>query len=281
MRRKLLGIALLVIGCGRHAATLPLEPPPGWSPVKWTNESPWSEQEARTVSAALFLVWKSLPPDDARRELLLHGRYLPLEKLPAEDGPRPTDAVALFNTRTGNVYVKRPSAGEFIELASSLAHELHHMEKDRTPSVNRMQECDRERQAHAREAEDVKRMGATLREEFTADAGQLAALRLAESKARSLSALYNSKFELFRLVQRLDSVEGLKAQARLYKLYERTIELAEQALTTNHAEELTLLDELEQEARTLGIEIGAQPGAVRAALSRCAELDREVKLSRP
>ncbi|MBK7877817.1 MAG: hypothetical protein IPJ77_19215 [Planctomycetes bacterium] len=175
-------------------------------------------------------------PDDPRRTLLEQAHYLPLDALAPEDGPTPDKVEAMYSIRTGNVYVKRPTAQSCPQLASNIAHELHHMQLDHGESINRMQECDRERVAHAREAKDLGRMIAAV-PAGSADAERwLLAFELQQAQARSLSAMYNSKFELFRLVQALDRVDHLRDMTVLYPLYERCIEIAQKPLATEHQE---------------------------------------------
>ncbi len=273
----------LAVGCSpdgeRVSATaVPVTAPRGWGPIQAAVSGPWRDSEAELLNATLYFVRESLAPADPRRRLLELAHYLPLDAMAPEDGPTPPASEALFSVRTGNVYVKRSVVEHFPELASALAHELHHMERDLTTSINRMQDCDRERIAHAREADDVGRMISVLSTNPSNAARWLRPFELAQAKARSLSALYTSKFELFRLVQALDHVEGLREMPALYASYERCIDLAQRDLATEHREELALLDEMSASVRGSTAEAGVAGPLQRAreALAACAPLHDEV-----
>jgi hypothetical protein len=238
----------LATGCGRSGEPLDrsrtgIDVPPSWSPVVAAPSGEWTGEEAELLNAALYLVETTLPSDDPRRALLRGASYVPLDRWSEVEGPRPEDIEAVFSMRTGRVYVRRPERANVLPLALTLAHELHHMERDRTESVNRMQEVDRERVAHAREAEDVGRMLTALREQGC-DPSWLAPLELAQAKAPALAAMYSAKFELFRLVQAMDHVEGLREMPELFHLYRECIDVAESKLSTDHARELRLVDAL-------------------------------------
>ena len=283
-----LSVFVLVVagGCGAgedasRAVALPMTPPSGWGPVHAASGGPWSAGEAELLDATLFFVRETLPPDDPRRGLVERAHYLALDALAPEDGATPPATEALFSVRTGNIYVEHPTPEKFPQLASSLAHELHHMERDHTPSVNRMQECDRERVAHAREAEDVERMLVAVK--LSPDAAHwLPSFELGHAKARALAAMYTSKFELFRLVQALDQVEGLREMSVLYAAYERCIEVAKCALATDHKAELVLLDELAAASRGSTAEalVAAPLQRARGAIEACAPLQATVDLLR-
>jgi len=242
------------------------------------TDSAWTPDEALELNAALYLLEASLVPDDPRRALLRSARFLPFDRMPAIEGPRPEATEALFSVRTGSIYVNRPSNATFSALASALAHELHHMERDHTDSVNRMQECDRERLAHAREADDTGRMLALLRERWPKATSCFPALELSQARAGALAAMYTTKFELFRLVQALDRVPGLRDMPTLFQAYERCIAVAQSKLSTDHGEELLLLGALSAAAKGTDAEpVVAEPlKRARSAVLACAPLEAVV-----
>jgi hypothetical protein len=90
--------------------------------------------------------------------------------------------------------------------------------------------------------------------------------------------MYTAKFELFRLVQALDKVEGLKDMTELYGLYEGCIRLAQAKLSTDHGEELRLLDALPRAANGTSAQgvIADALARARSAVSACAPLERRV-----
>lgn len=254
-----------------------IEVPPTWSPVVSPSGGEWNGEVLELLNAALYLVESTLPEDDPRRALVRSATYVPLEQWSDVEGPRPDDIEAVFSMRTGRVYVRRPERADVPPLAVTLAHELHHMERDRTESVNRMQEVDRERVAHAREAEDAGRMLIALREQ-AADPSSLASVELAQAKARALAAMYAAKFELFRLVQALDRVEGLREMTELFRLYEECIEVAESKLTTDHERELRLVEALTSAASGTGAAdaLSTPLANARKAIRACQPLEKRV-----
>lgn len=248
------------------------------APVIAQRDSRWTAEEAALLELALYFLEESLPLDDPRRELIRRAQYVPFDLVPASEGPTPGKTQAMYSLRTGNLYLQRPTSDELPFLASSLAHELHHMERDTTETINRMHECDRERAAHARQADDVERMILLLRARSDEPDAFLPAFLLARAQARALAAMYDAKFELFRVVQALDRVDGLREMPALYERYERCIDVAGSDLSTDHAHELEVLDELK--AASLGSHAEA---VVAAALSRardavlaCAPLEAAV-----
>jgi len=223
--------------------------------------SDWTPDEVITLNAALYLVEASLASDDPRRSLLRGASYVPSDRMVSDDGPWLEDTEGMCSVPSGRIYLNRST--DVPALASLLAHELHHMERDRAESVNRMQEVDRERVAHAREAEDVGRMLLQLRIQ-SGNPATVGALELAQAKARGLSAMYSSKFELFRVVQALDKVEGLKQMSELYRLYEECINLAQAKLSPDHGEEVRLLDALSRAATGTPAQEGLAVAVARA-----------------
>lgn len=254
-----------------------LEFPADWHEIVTERDADWTPDERRLLNSALYLVETSLPLDDPRRTLVRAAPYLPSDRMAADDEPWPEDTAGLFNVRSGNIYLNRPQPVDVPALASLIAHELHHMERDRTSSVNRMQEVDRERIAHAREAEDAGRMLELLRAR-SSDPATLGALELAEAKTRALSAMYTAKFELFRVVQALDRVEGLKQMSELYRLYEECISLAQAKLSTDHGEEVRLLGALARATAGTPPQEGLAVAVARAreAVAACAPLQASV-----
>lgn len=274
--------AVVLAGCGgsvepAHVQRTGLEVPADWPEIVTAADSDWTPEEVRALNAALYLVESSLAPDDPRRSLMRVAPYVPSDRMPADDRPLPEDIEGVFSVRSGNVYLNRPRPADVPALASLLAHELHHMERDRTSSVNRMQEVDRERIAHAREAEDAGQMLELLRAR-SSDPATLGALELAQAKTLALTAMYTAKFELFRLVQALDKVEGLKQMAELYGLYEECIRLAQAKLSTDHGEELRLLDALSRAASGTPVQepIADALARARAAVTACASPQAKV-----
>lgn len=270
----------MATGCTRTAepgSGTGIEVSPGWSPVVAASGGEWNGEESELLNAALYLLEATLPSDDPRRALLRSATYVPLDRWSDVEGPRPDDIEAVFSVRTGRVYVRRPDPADVLPLAVTLAHELHHMERDRTESVNRMQEVDRERIAHAREAEDAGRMLIALRDQAVG-ASCLGPLELAAAKARALAAMYSAKFELFRLVQALDRVEGLREMPELFRLYEECIEVAESKLTTDHAREIRLLDALASAVGGTGAAhaLSASIDNARQAIRACQPLESRV-----
>ena len=112
----------------------------------------------------------------------------------------------------------------------------------------------------------------------SSDPATLGALELAQAKTRALAAMYTAKFELFRLVQALDKVEGLKQMAELYGLYEECIRLAQAKLSTDHGEELRLLDALSRAASGTSVQepIADALARARAAVTACASPQAKV-----
>jgi hypothetical protein len=151
------------------------------------------------------------------------------------------------------------------------------MERDRTESVNRMQEVDRERKAHAREAEDAERMLVALRNRAN-DPSSIEALEEAQAKAYALSAMYAVKFELFRLVQALDGIEGLREMPELYGPYEECIAVAQAKLSTDHGAELRLLGVISTAALATpaGERLAAALARAREAVAACEPLQAKV-----
>jgi len=276
-------LLVLATGCGQEGEprTEPvglLPVPTTWTPVVQEAGSPWSSEELALLNAALYFVELSLPEDDPRRALMRTAKYVPFDQASEVDGQLPENAEAVFSIRTGSTYVRRPGQADLPVLASALAHELHHMERDKTDSVNRMQECDRERVAHAREAEDIGRMMALLRESSDGASRWLPALELHQAKVRALAGMYNAKFELFRLVQALDRVEGLREMPELYQAYELCIEVAERELATDHGEERRLLERLAAASRGSAAEAVTESAIQRAvqAVEACSPLQATV-----
>jgi len=274
--------AVVLAGCGgsvepAHVQRTGLEVPADWPEIVTAADSDWTPEEVRALNAALYLAESSLAPDDPRRSLMRVAPYVPSDRMPADDGPLPEDIEGVFSVRSGNIYLNWPKPADVPAMASLLAHELHHMERDRTSSVNRMQEVDRERIAHAREAEDTGRMLELLRAR-SSDPAIFGALELAQAKSRALAAMYTAKFELFRLVQALDKVEGLKQMAELYGLYEECIRLAQAKLSTDHGEELRLLDALSRVASGTPVQepIADALARARAAVTACASPQAKV-----
>jgi hypothetical protein len=251
--------------------------PSSWSPVIASPNEDWTEEELLVLNAALYLVESSLLADDPRRQLLREANYVPFDLWPDADGPRAVDSEAIFSVRTGRVYISHPKPGDAPALASTLAHELHHMERDRTESVNRMQEVDRERKAHAREAEDAERMLVALRNRAN-DPSSIEALEEAQAKAYALSAMYAVKFELFRLVQALDGIEGLREMPELYGPYEECIAVAQAKLSTDHGAELRLLGVISTAALATpaGERLAAALARAREAVAACEPLQAKV-----
>lgn len=272
----------LLDGCGPGAepsdqVRTGIEVPASWSPVVAASGGEWNGEEPALLNAALYLVDSTLPKDDPRRALLRSATYVPLDRWRDIDGPRPDESEAVFSMRTGTVYVRRPGPADILPLAVTLAHELHHMERDRTESVNRMQEVDRERIAHAREADDAERMLTVLREQGV-DSSSLVPLELAQAKARALGAMYSAKFELFRLVQALDRVEGLREMPELFRLYEECIEVAKSKLSTDHSGELRLVEALASASSRTGAAdaLSAPLENARAAIRACEPPEKRV-----
>ena len=260
-------LLVFATGCGRSAEPTEgswtgMQVPASWSPVITPSDGEWTGVELEVMNAALHLLESTLPSDDPRRGLLRSATYVPLDRWSDVDGPPPEGVEAVFSVRTERVYVARPDPAGALPLAATLAHELHHMQRDRTESVNRMQEVDRERRAHAREAEDAGRMLAALRES-AADPPSLAPLELAQAKARALAAMYSAKLELFRLVQEMDRVEGLRGMPELFRLYRECMEVAASALSTDHSRDLRLLEAL-----------SSASGVTDAAAALSAPIDR-------
>jgi hypothetical protein len=275
-------VAFAALGCGdggSRAADSRLTAfvPSTWSPVVPHAMADWSDEELTVLNAALYVVELSLPADDPRRPLLREAEFVPLDRWSDVDGPRPENCEAVFSMRTGHVYIARTKPEGVLSLASTLAHELHHMEHDRTESVNRMQEVDRERKAHACEAVDAERMLTALAG-WSVDPGLIGSLELARAKARAVSAMYSAKFELFRVVQALDTVGGLKQMSELYRLYEECISLAQAKLSTDHGEEVRLLDALIHATTGTAAQEGLAVAVSRAreAVVACAPLQANV-----
>ena len=265
-------------GCSRAASSQPTALVPStWSPFVPHAKADWSDEERTVLNAALYVVELSLPADDPRRRLLREAEFVPLDRWSDVDGARPENCEAVFSMRTGHVYIARAKPEGLLFLASTLAHELHHMEFDRTESVNRMQEVDRELKAHAREAEDAGRMLTALSGR-SVDTGLRGSLELAQAKARALSAMYSAKFELFRLVQALDKVDGLKQMPELHRLYEECISLAQAKLSTDHGDEVRLLDRLSRAATGTPAQEGlvVAVALAREAVAACAPLQASV-----
>lgn len=276
-------LAVVLAGCGEdvqlsRVQEAGIEVPADWSEIVTAADSDWTPEERRMLNSALYLVEASLPPDDPRRALVRVAPYVPSDRMAADEAPWPEDTLGLFSIRSGVIYLNRPQPAEVPALASLLTHELHHMERDRTSSVNRMQEVDRERIAHAREADDVGRMLELLRGR-SSDRATLGALELAEAKARAVSATYTAKFELFRLVQALDKVEGLKQMPELYGLYEECIRPPQSELSTDHREELRLLDALDRSAHGTPAhgQIADALARARHAVAACASPQAKVE----
>lgn len=241
-------VLTLVAGCDRRAeaptrSRSVIAVPSTWQSVVITSDGGWTEEEAEVLNAALYLVESTLPGDDPRRQLLRSTPYVPFDRWADVDGTPPEGVEAVFSMRTERIYVHRPEPSDVLHLAATLAHELHHAERDLTESVNRMQEVDRERVAHARQAEDAGRMLIALWERGFEPAS-LAPLELAQAKARTLAAMYSVKFELFRLIQAMDRVEGLSEMPELFRLYLECLELAQADLATGQAREFRLLEAL-------------------------------------
>lgn len=275
-------LTFTAMGCGdggtRAAGTqITALVPSTWSPVVPHARADWSDEELTVLNAALYVVELSLSADDPRRRLLREAEFVPFDRWSDIDGPRPEHCEAVFSMRTENVYIARTKPEDVLILASTLAHELHHMERDRTESVNRMQEVDRERKAHAREAEDAGRMLTALGGR-SVDPDLLGSLELAQAKARALAAMYSAKFELFRVVQALDRVEGLKQMSELYRLYEECIDLAQTKLSTDRGDEVRLLDALSRAATGTPAQEGLAVAIARAreAVAACAPLQASV-----
>jgi len=275
-------LAAVLVGCSGSVAPAPapgaaIEVPWSWPPVVAATGSDWAPEEVLTLNAALYLVEVSLAPDDPRRSLLRAATFVPSDRMPVDDGPWLEDTEGLFHVPSGNIYLNRRGPADAPALASLLAHELHHMERDRTASVNRMQEVERERIAHAREAEDVGRMLLLLRLQ-SGNPATLGALELAQAKARGLSAMYSAKFELFRVVQALDKVEGLKQMSELYRLYEECIGLAQAKLSTDHGQEVRLLDALAHATAGTTAQEGLAVAVTRArgAVAACVPFQASV-----
>lgn len=275
-------LAITAMGCGdgglrAASGQLTAFVPSTWSPVVPHARADWSDEELTVLNAALYVVELSLLADDPRRLLLREAEFLPFDRWSDVDGPRPENCEAVFSMRTGHVYIARTKPEDVLSLASTLAHELHHMERDRTESVNRMQEVDRELNAHAREVEDAGRMLTALSGR-SVDPGLRGSLELAQAKARALSAMYSAKFELFRVVQALDKVDGLKQMSELYRLYEECISLAQAKLSTDHGEEVRLVDALTRATTGTPAPEGLVVAVTRAreAVAACAPLQASV-----
>lgn len=257
---------------------LPPTAPADWGPIQAGPGCPWSAAEVDLLNRTLFFLHETFQADDPRRALVKTAHFIPFDAYAPEDEPLPENVEALYSVRTGNVYLKRLSQVGCAVIAANIAHELHHMQEGDGVSINRMHECDRERHAHAREATDIDRMIAALPPSSPDTAQWRSALELEEAKARALSAMYNSKFELFRLVQAWDRVDGLRDMRELYALYDRCIEIAQRKLATQHREELSLLDEMSVaifETDAEAMVAGALQRA-REALQACAPLEAEV-----
>lgn len=275
-----MALAAVPVGCSGSvepvsAPGAAIEVPWSWPSVVAATGSDWTQEEVLALNSALYLVEVSLDSDDPRRSLLRGASYVPSDRMVSDDGPWLEDTEGMFSVRSGRIYLNRSI--DLPALASLLAHELHHMERDRTESVNRMQEVDRERVAHAREAADVGRMLEMLRAR-PSDPATLGALELAQAKARALSAMYSVKLELFRLVQALDKVEGLKQMSELYRLYEECISLGQAKLSTDHDEEVRLLDALARATPGTPAKKGLAVAVARAleAVAACAPLQANV-----
>jgi hypothetical protein len=276
-------VVALVSACGTDDEPSERSPelihvPAQWTPVIQEADAAWSKKEGALLNAALYLLEQSMVKEDPRRALLRSAHLVASDQVPAVEGPLPERSEAMYSVRTGNIYVKRPTRSDWPALASTLAHELHHMECDRTNSVNRMQECDRERIAHAREARDVERMMDLIHARSANPKTWLPAFEIAHAKARSLAAMYTAKYELFHLVQALDQVNGLRDIKELYKGYERCIEVAEGALSTDHSDELQLFDQLFAASKDTPAEtvIAAPLRRARDAVLACGPLDAVV-----
>ena len=291
LRRWLRGggavVFVIVAACtpaGSPAATptelIPVES--SWQPVLDASTVEWTPEERGLLNAALHLVSESVPTDDPRRDLMRSARYVPFDKFEEIEGVPVGRVEATYSMHKGIIYVKRPTPLSLPWLATNLAHELHHMERDNTDSVNRMHECDRERVAHAREAQDIERMIALVSARSTNASQLLQLFGLARAQALSLSAMYTSRFEFFRLVQAMDKIEGLRDMAALYPLYERVLVLAEAKLSTDTREEQSLLSELALATRGSSVDsaIAGQLARARAAVEACVPLHAEVERRR-
>lgn len=291
LRRWIRGVVaavfLVVAACtpAGSSAAIPTELIPvdsNWQPVLDTSAVEWSPEERGLLNAALHFVAESLPTDDPRRDLMRRARYVSFDKFQELEG-MPVDRVeATYSMHRGIIYVKRPTPLSLPWLATNLAHELHHMERDNTESVNRMHECDRERVAHAREAQDIERMIALVSARSTDASQLLPVFELARAQALSLSAMYTSRFEFFRLVQAMDKIDGLRNMTELYSLYERVLALAEAKLSTDTSEELSLLSELSMATRGSSVDSATEGSLARAraAVEACVPLHAEVERRR-
>lgn len=248
-------------------------------PVDFTVITPapqgeWTPNEAAFLNDALYLLHESLPPTDARRTLLRTARYRPQSA--ATDAPWPTGSTGVFSWRTGDLYLADLRKTDLSILAATLAHELHHMELDGTETLNRMHQCDRERRAHAREAEDLERMLDLLHaRQLGTDAFRR---RFADAKAvaRVLEALYTLKFELFRLAQ---AVHELDLPPDFAETYARLVDLAERDLAKDVVQERVVLHEVSRalEGREFAPSVTVALGRARDALRMAEARSREVE----
>lgn len=272
-----------VAGC--RPAALPAVPPTPtrlapaeWEPVVPDTSSDWNAEERRRLNDALYLVEISLEHEDPRGQLLRRARFAPSDRPAAIDEPLGDGFEATYSIRSGIIYLERP-LNEFAVLAGNLAHELHHMERDTTTSVNRMQECDRERVAHRREARDLGRMAVFHRDRWPQAVDMVQRIEFAQAKAASLAGMYSAKFELFRVVQALDRVTGVRDLTDLYSAYEQCLDLAGAALSLDHRAEIAVLDRLSASLPESGMRPLVDPAIQRArdAVAACGPLEATVQ----
>ncbi len=253
--------------------------PLDWTPVIAGQGSSWTRAEAELLNTALYFLEESLTLEDPRRALLRSAQFIPFDQAPAIEGPFDEEDEAVYSIRTDTIYLKRPTTSGLPITASNIAHELCHMERDRTPLDNRMQLCAREREAHGREAEDVIRMIDLLRTRSPNSNVALATLEFAHARALALSAMYNSHVELFRLVQALERVERWRDNRALQILYEHGIGFAEGKLLSQPDAVLDFLDQLSAAARRAAAEALIREPLERArqAVEACIPLKAEAE----
>lgn len=271
-----------IAGC--RPAALPATPPTltrlapaDWVPVVPDTASDWNQEERARLNDALYLVESALEPADPRRQLLRRARLAPSDRPAAIDGPLGDGFEVTYSIRSGIIYLVRP-LNVLAVLAGNLAHELHHMEHDRTDFRNRMEEVYREQGAHRREAADIRRMAAFHRARWPQVVGEIQQFEFAAAKAEALSGMYTAKFELFRIIQALDRVNGVRDMPELYRAYEECLDLAEAALSLDHRPEIAVLGRL-SELLPNSCRAAVDPAIQRArdAVAACSRLEATVQ----
>lgn len=218
--------------------------PATWAVVESSPQGEWTRPEAAFINDALYLLDESLPPEDARHALLRQTPILPRRLAPADRLPFPDGLTGVFSPSTGCIYLADLDRVDLSVLTATLAHELHHRERDSvaTDVLSAHIEC--ERAAHAREAADMERAAELLRTRSLGPAGLPRRFDGAVLKARASAAAYTLKAELVRVLETADTLDG-DPPDRLAQVLRRCTELAQRPIERGVADERGLLEALD------------------------------------